>query len=663
MITKSLSMKSTGLLLSGIALLTLLASCDNDSRTLQDPFLSKTAPVAGISLTSIGQTEKTVYRKGEPISINFAIGSSKINANNVVVSFSVVPVIELEELIAKGETSTSSIGDYLISSITPGVEAFQADLIIPNDIIGGQDFVILGALDAGGSVTNDGDFEDNLSRGFNANFDHPTTKVITITDTFINDLSIENAEVGEGFILLETPSNAVSNVMSPSNIVQVDDDPNESNAVGHIDVQKLGSDSMSAIIQVDVIVDGEETAALMWKGENDEWVNEAAYDVPSPNDLHFVPWDIRLSAAQRAALFAAYEPTSVENIATFRFRIMQTSGAQDENPANNNFELEVPFRFFAPGEDPDEEDVDTEEPSSLSTSSSKMLPRRLAAQSMPQQAQSDVAALGSGTDEGVFSFNRSYRQTYGDKKKFAVRLKSKSVNRVNGPKGTGKIYNTATVDAYALGKRIELARAFGEAEADVRKVSAGYHGFMRVFGDVVLDQSKTRSTDLMREWSLEWKEEKTFARATFFAGPIPISIEAGASGTMGFGAGLAISGGVIEGYGDLFFAELDAFAEGGVDVGIASGGIGAELLLLEHRFRVSGASDLSQVANRQITLSALAQNRLKAIKGEFYLFVKYPYFEFCCLIKTARKELTLYKTGALFDKKWNLLKASRTVSF
>ena len=57
-------MKSTGLLLSGIALLTLLASCDNDSRTLQDPFLSKTAPVAGISLTSIGQTEKTVYRKG-----------------------------------------------------------------------------------------------------------------------------------------------------------------------------------------------------------------------------------------------------------------------------------------------------------------------------------------------------------------------------------------------------------------------------------------------------------------------------------------------------------------------------------------------------------------------------------------------------------------------
>ena len=160
-------MKNIGLLLSGIAFGALLTGCDNDSRSLQDPFLSKTAPVAGISLTSIGQTEKSVYRKGEPISINFAIGSSKISADNVVVSFSVVPVNELEALIARGETSASSIGDYLVSSITPGVEAFQADLIIPNDLIGGQDFVILGALDADGSVANDSDFDDNLSRGFN----------------------------------------------------------------------------------------------------------------------------------------------------------------------------------------------------------------------------------------------------------------------------------------------------------------------------------------------------------------------------------------------------------------------------------------------------------------------------------------------------------------
>ena len=178
---------------------------------------------------------------------------------------------------------------------------------------------------------------------------------------------------------METPPSGFQVGQASSNVLLVDDDPRESNAVGHIDVMKLGSDSMNAIIQVDVIVDGEETAALMWRGENDEWINEAPYDVPSPNDLHFVPWDIRLSADQRAALFAAYDPSSTENIATFRFRIKQTSGAQDENPANNHFELEVPFRFFAPGGDPDEEIAD----SAQTTPSQPAHPRCSQADSQP----------------------------------------------------------------------------------------------------------------------------------------------------------------------------------------------------------------------------------------------------------------------------------------
>ena len=72
---------------------------------------------------------------------------------------------------------------------------------------------------------------------------------------------------------METPPSGFQVGQGSSNVLLVDDDPRESNAVGHIDVMKLGSDSMNAIIQVDVIVDGEETAALMWRGENDEWIN------------------------------------------------------------------------------------------------------------------------------------------------------------------------------------------------------------------------------------------------------------------------------------------------------------------------------------------------------------------------------------------------------
>ena len=653
----------------GFAIALVLFGCDNSNDRSLSEQSSTQAASPNISLASIGPTQKSTYLKGEPISINFAVASSRISVDNILINFSLVPVNELEKLEAREETSAKSIGDYLIESIRPGVSYLQADLVIPNDLVGGQDFVILGIVDPEDNISNDANFEDNLSRNFDANFTDPTTKVITVADAFINDLSIEKAEVGQGFILLETPSSSFPNNELPTNVVTVADDPRESNAIGHIDVKKLGSDSMSAIIQVDVIVAGEETAAFMWKGENDEWINEAPYDVPSPNEVHFIPWDIRLSSDQRAALFAAYDPASSENIATFRFRIQQTSGALDENPTNNTFELDVPFRFFTPNGEPDDPDLVSSQALILSKDqvdyTLKSETESPKTDEVHLEASEISAASSSSTKSGALTFDRSYSQTYGDKKKFAVRLKSKSINKINGPEGTGSIYNQATIDAYALGKKIQLAKAFGNAEARVSNANAraGYHGYIKVFENVVLDQSKSRSTDISREWSLSWRERKTFAKATFFAGPIPITIKAGATGTVGFGAGLAISEGVIEGYGDLFFAKLDAYAEGGVDIGIASGGIRAELLLLEHRFRVSGIADLSQISNRRVTLNALAQNKIKAIKGKFFLFARYPYFKFCCAIKRKEKRFTLYKTGALFDKNWNLLNESRVVTF
>ena len=88
-----------------------------------------------------------------------------------------------------------------------------------------------------------------------------------------------------------------------------------------------------------------------------------------------------------------------------------------------------------------------------------------------------------------------------------------------------------------------------------------------------------------------------------------------------------------------------------------------DLLLLQHRFRVSGAADLSHIFNREITLSALAQNQIQAIQGKFSLFAKYKYFKFCCKKKTKTKTLTLYKTGTLFSKNWDLLSESITVTF
>ena len=333
----------------------LVAGCGGGgSGPEADPLAGPLGP-RSISLTGIQSPTKSVYRKGEPITIEYSVGSSGVDAQDVIMNFSLVPTSELALLLADEETSAIALGDTLIESISPGFVNLSADFTIPNDIVGGQEYVIMGSLDPEGRATADGDFSDNLSRNFSATFDDPTTKVITVADEFINDLSIEDAAVGEGFILLETPANALaaSGNRSAANIVRVADDPNESNAVGHIDIRKLGGDAMSAIIQVDVIIDGQETAAFMWRKTTSGSMKRPT---PFPTQTTYIlfpgisgcrkPNGMRFSQPTTRPRKATWPPSDFGSSKpmVFKTRIQITTA----------FELEVPFRFFLPGEAPDE---------------------------------------------------------------------------------------------------------------------------------------------------------------------------------------------------------------------------------------------------------------------------------------------------------------------
>ena len=628
------------LILAGCVCLLALVGCSGDALEPAERAEPR-RPAQGLQLVQVASPSKSVFRKGEPIELSFDVRSFGLSSEGVVASFELVQTSQLAALESRSDAGGVSLGDFRMDEVRPGLNSYFASFTVPNDPPAAGDYVILVAVDPARAVEGDEDFEDNLSRGFSASFSDPTTKVITIEDAFINDLAIEGAEVGEGFLLLEAPAAVAAAAIGAFNVVE--DDPVESNAVGFIDVRKLGADNMGAIIQVDVIVGGVETPAFMWQGDGDRFANEAIYEVPSPNELHFVPWDIRLSDDQRAALFAAYDESSAENSATFRFRIQQTSGAQDENPDNNSFELEVPYRFFVSDAAPDGGEA-------------------VAASVLPEKRLGGDGAVGASSG-GRLTFDRSFSQTYGDRGKFAVGLYARSYNHINGPAGTGRVYNTASVTGYAFNRSLRLAQAIGNVQANARNRTASYRGYMQVFGRVVLDQSAGASTNISRDYGLEWREERTFVSTTFFVGPIPLSVSAGAAGTMGFGAGLSLGSGVIRGYGTLFSAQLDAFAEGGVNIGIASAGIGASLLLINNSLGVSGTADLSRIGARRVALSAVAQSNLRAIEGEFFLFARYRYFHFCCSFPEREARLTLYRTGALFNKSWNLLSASRSVGF
>ena len=105
---------------------------------------------------------------------------------------------------------------------------------------------------------------------------------------------------------------------------------------------------MSAIIQVDVIIDGQETAHLCGRGKTTS--GSMKRPTPSPTQTTYILFP-GISGCRKPNGMRFSRPTILprSNVATFRFRIQQTDGAQDENPDNNSFELEVPFRFFLPG--------------------------------------------------------------------------------------------------------------------------------------------------------------------------------------------------------------------------------------------------------------------------------------------------------------------------
>ena len=88
-----------------------------------------------------------------------------------------------------------------------------------------------------------------------------------------------------------------------------------------------------------------------------------------------------------------------------------------------------------------------------------------------------------------------------------------------GSLGKDKYTTVPEVNAYALGKAIELAKAFGTAEADLLYPSASYQAFVRVFGDVVIDEGDSASADISRDWGPSVDRTKNLRHSKIFCRP------------------------------------------------------------------------------------------------------------------------------------------------
>jgi hypothetical protein len=329
------------------------------------------------------------------------------------------------------------------------------------------------------------------------------------------------------------------------------------------------------------------------------------------------------------ALLAAYDSAS-ENELTLRFSLEDSTTSIEQNNTNNSQEITVPLYFFNPS-------------------------RRI---------------LSARAVSSITKFEKSYSKSYGDKGKFAVGIDLYGKAQLDLLDIGGVIDASGEVDVWIFNAKNELFSISYFASAYIDGLNTGYSSEMVIFNSKVFEAEEFVA-QFEKSWSKSWEEEKTLVEARFSIGPIPMSVSAGVSGELGFELKVGYAA-ELYAKGDLFTTKFTAFAEGGIDLIIASGGVIAELTLIDNTFSLDSSVDLSLASNATpvIGYGIDLTDDLDVISGKFGLFAEVSGIKWCkkwgipypCGTKHTTYYLWLYQTPSVFNKSWTIYSNSGSIN-
>lgn len=170
----------------------------------------------------------------------------------------------------------------------------------------------------------------------------------------------------------------------------------------------------------------------------------------------------------------------------------------------------------------------------------------------------------------------------------------------------------------------------------------------------VIDGKKKWNKPLVAEGELKWDERYMSAlsksvRFDFSIGPVPMAAEFGLRGEMGVLYGLALYPLQIGAY-TTPYAAADAYAQVGVDIKVASFGVGGLLQIVSLQMPIQGHISFVFEEEPLINLNLAATSELTMLSGNLYAYVKINY-----LFDTWEGRYPFYewegykKTGTIFD--------------
>ncbi len=596
-------------------------------------------PIGGAA--TVFATSSAVASPGETIQFDFTVRANGVEAEHIGVHFFLIERSKSGQLVDDEEAETYDLGDFFIEEVIEGDTTYTAQFIVPSNLPAAGDYLIVAYVDAAGIVADDINLRDNLSRGLEDG-EEDTYGDILIDSELHHDFIIHKVEVASGFILLPEPAPGEENDSAAPDEV-------ESHIIGHIDATKLGSGVISARVAAEMIVGGQAYTAHLWTEGDDAYLD--TMDIVFPNDFeeHYFPWDITVNGELSHALLDAFDPDAEENLVTLRFTIIDISADVEHRDDNNVLEIQVPYAFFDP---------ETVFETGPTIAAEQAETRRVAG---PGGATGDDV---SAQNNALLSFVRSFGQVYGDSSKFAVSLNIGTNSYVSQSRFSAEFNSSGSFDIFIFNNSASLLGASAQAFAYGDTVGAGYNVGVRILGASVFSESDSVADRLQKSWDRTWEEERALFDARFVIAIVPLRVSAGIAGSVGFGAEIGFDNLVITATGDVFSAEISAFATAEINLLVASGGVGGSFLIISEGFSITGSADLTEAASDgRITLGLDIENELKAIEGDIFLFVKYPTYKFCCKFGQKEATKTIYNTGSLYDKTWTLFSDSRTLTF
>lgn len=579
-----------------------------------------------VALTEVSAPDAGTYSPGQPFAANFKVTTDRIDAEHIGVNFFIIEQSKASQLENDEEADEYDVGTFYIDQLVDGEQTYTADLFVPNDIIESGEFLLVAYIDTAGVIQDEPSDRDNLSQNVTASSD-PTWATMTIDAQHHHDFILSKIEIGEGFLLLPEP-------IDHDETESEEPDTFHSDLIGFIDAIKHGSDVDTGEVVGKITVAGIDYEAHFWHEFDGTYTKSFELVFPNHEEEHYFPFDIALNGELVHALEDAYDESAAENTFELTLTIVDTSADIEDDSTNNSQTIEVPYFFF------EDEDVIA-------------------------STKSGGAPLPSGkitSRSGFYEVSNDYNHTYGDKSKVAIEMSFENYITLQSSDASAEAYagggfflhmfnNSATLFSSELGGQIQVGALDGEYNLDI--VLLGSTLLSR--GDTVYEFSE--------EWSREWGEEVTIFETTFVIVIVPVKLEAGIEGSVGLSAGIEADAGVITATGTPFSLGLDAFAEASINLLVASGGVRADFLILSEELTAEAYADMSGfLFSGAIDLGLDITNDLKAVEGNFSLFVRYPGYKFCCKFFTKEASKTIYNTGALYDKSWTLLSVERSIN-